>query len=72
MPYTPCNCDRRLEYPLDVMVIAKGAYPDRFSDINLGTWSLDFYKNLYGVDDAKARELRSAQWFDWPGNDTGR
>lgn len=72
MPYTPCNCDRRLEYPLDVMVIASAAYPDRFSDINLGQWSLEFYKSLYGVGDAKAKELRGVQWFDWTENNGGK
>ncbi|MCK9632380.1 MAG: ABC transporter substrate-binding protein [Methanoregula sp.] len=70
MPYTPCNCDRRLEYPLDVMVIARGAYPDRFSDINFGQWTLDFYKNLYGVDETVAKEIRESQWFSWTSNDS--
>lgn len=65
LPWTPCNCARRLEYPIDVMVIAKAAYPERFTDIDLGEWLLDFYKNVYGVDDDAAKALRSAQWMDW-------
>lgn len=64
-PWEPCNCAKRLEYPIDVMVIAKAAYPDRFADIDLGEWLLDFYKNVYGVDDETAEALRSAQWMDW-------
>ena len=64
-PWEPCNCAKRLEYPIDVMVIAKIAYPERFEDIDLGEWLLDFYKNVYGVDDETAKALRSAQWMDW-------
>jgi iron complex transport system substrate-binding protein len=64
-PWEPCNCAKRLEYPIDVMVIAKTAYPDRFEDIDLGEWLLLFYKKVYGVDDDTARALRSAQWMDW-------
>jgi iron complex transport system substrate-binding protein len=65
LPYTSCNCARRLEYPIDVMVIAKAAYPEKFEDIDFGEWLLDFYKNVYGVDDETAKALRSAQWMDW-------
>lgn len=65
LPWSPCNCAKRLEYPIDVMVIAKAAYPDRFQDINLAEWLLDFYKNVYGVDQETAKKLRSAQWMDW-------
>ena len=65
MPWTPCNCGKRLEYPIDVMVIAKIAYPERFEDIELSDWLIEFYKNLYGVDDTDAKGLRSAQWMDW-------
>ena len=64
LPWTPYYSNR-LEYPIDVMVIAKAAYPERFSDIDLGEWLLDFYKKVYGVDDGTAKTLRSAQWMDW-------
>lgn len=64
-PWEPCNCAKRLEYPINVMVIAKAAYPELFEDIDLGEWLLDFYKNVYGVDDDTAKALRSAQWMDW-------
>ncbi|WP_440956576.1 ABC transporter substrate-binding protein [Methanosarcina sp. Mfa9] len=65
LPWSPCNCAMRLEHPIDVMVIAKAAYPERFADIDLGEWLLDFYKNVYGVDEDTAKALRSAQWMDW-------
>ena len=64
LPWTPYYSNR-LEYPIDVMVIAKAAYPERFADIDLEEWLLDFYKNIYGVDEEIAKTLRSAQWMDW-------
>jgi iron complex transport system substrate-binding protein len=65
LPWTPCNCEKRLEYPIDVMVMAKAAYPERFQDIDLSDWLLTFYRNLYGVDRNTAKELRACQWMDW-------
>jgi len=65
LPFMPCNCVRRLEYPIELMVIAKAAYPDQFSDIKVHEWVLDFYQNVYGVDEETAIDLRSAQWMDW-------
>ena len=69
LPWSPCNCAKRLEYPIDVMVIAKAAYPDQFQDIDLAQWLLDFYKNVYGDDRETAEKLRSAQWMDWTTED---
>jgi len=65
MPWTPMNCARRVEYPIDLLIIAKAAYPDKFQDIKINQFALDFYKNVYGVNDTVARELRSNQWLDW-------
>jgi iron complex transport system substrate-binding protein len=65
LPWSPWNCEKRLEYPIDIMVIAKAAYPERFNDIDLASWLLDFYQGLYGVDRETAEKLRSAQWMDW-------
>ncbi len=65
LPWTPCNCEKRLEYPIDIMVMAKAAYPERFQDIDLSEWLLTFYQNLYGVDQNTAKELRACQWMDW-------
>jgi iron complex transport system substrate-binding protein len=72
MPWTPCNCGKRLEYPIDVMVIAKTAYPERFSDIQLSAWLLEFYENLYGVNETQAKQLRSVQWMDWTVGERGQ
>lgn len=65
LPRAGSNCARRYEYPIEVMVIAKAAYPERFEDIDLAEWLLEFYGDLYGVDRATAEELRSAQYMDW-------
>ncbi|SDU63322.1 ABC transporter substrate-binding protein [Desulfobacula phenolica] len=65
LPWSPCNCSKRLEYPIDAMVIATASYPDIFKDITLADWLLDFYKNVYGVDNETAKKLRSVQWMDW-------
>lgn len=65
MPWTPMNCSRRLEYPLDMLIIAKAAYPDRFQDVSVYDFSLKLYKMLYGVDEKKAKGLRSTQLLDW-------
>lgn len=65
LPFTPCNCAKRLEYPIDVMVLARAAYPDRFRDFDPGEWLVSFYRGVYGVDRATAVQLRSAQWLDW-------
>lgn len=63
---TGSNCDAsRLEYPIDLMIIAKACYPNRFNDIKINEWVLDFYTGLYGVDKETAKELRSAQWLNW-------
>lgn len=65
LPYTPHNTARRLEYPVDLMVIAKAAYPEQFADIDLGDWLLTFYQELYCVDEDTAIQQRSAQLMDW-------
>ena len=65
LPWTPCNCAKRIEYPIEIMIMAKACHPELFKDIKMSEWVLDFYKNVYGADDATARGLRSTQWLDW-------
>lgn len=43
-PWTSYNRAKRLEYPIEAMVIAKAAYLDRFADIQLHEWILEFYQ----------------------------
>ena len=65
MPWTPMNCARRVEYPLDMLIIAKAAYPERFADLSVYAFALDFYQKVYNVDEATAKGLRSTQLLDW-------
>lgn len=66
LAFTPRNCDAsRLEYPIDLMIIAKGSYPDRFKDITVSDWALDFYQKLYDVNEETAKGMRSSHWLDW-------
>ena len=65
LPWTPYNWAKRLEYPIEAMIIAKAAYPELFTDITVHEWVLEFYQNVYGVDEETAVGLRSAQWLDW-------
>ncbi len=65
LPWTPMNCARRLEYPLDLLVMAKGAFPRRFADVAVHAWAEEFYRRTYRVDAGQARMLLRAQWLDW-------
>ena len=65
LPYEPRNAARRLEFPIDLMVIAKATYPELFEDIDLKDWTLNFYKDAFGVDSDMARKLWAAQLMDW-------
>ncbi|MBR5881876.1 MAG: ABC transporter substrate-binding protein [Mailhella sp.] len=65
LPWSPMNASRRVEYPLDMLIIAKAAYPALFSDVSVYDFALDFYRQVYGVDENTARGLRSTQLLDW-------
>ena len=65
LPWTPMNCSRRVEYPLDILIIAKASYPELFKDIKVHQFALDFYKKVYNVDNKTAKALRSEQLLDW-------
>lgn len=65
LPWTPMNASRRIEYPLDMLIIAKAAYPERFRDVHVYEFALKFYQEIYGVDETTAKGLRSTQLLDW-------
>lgn len=65
LPWSPMNCSRRVEYPLDMIIMAKAIYPDKFSDIKAHEFILKFYKDVYHVDENTAKALRSEQILDW-------
>lgn len=70
LPWSPMNASRRVEYPLEMLIIAKACYPELFSDISVYDFALDFYQRVYHVDETVARGLRSTQILDWMA-DTG-
>ena len=43
LPWTPCNCAKRIEYPIEIMIMAKACHPELFKDIKISEWVLDFY-----------------------------
>ena len=65
LPWSPMNASRRVEYPLDMLIIAKAAYPALFRDVSVYDFALDFYRQVYGADENTARGLRSTQLLDW-------
>jgi iron complex transport system substrate-binding protein len=65
LPWSPMNCARRLEYPLDLLIMAKGAYPGRFRDLAVHEWALEFYRRTYLINEQQALALRRAQWLEW-------
>jgi iron complex transport system substrate-binding protein len=69
LPWSPLNCARRLEYPLDLLIMAKGTYPDRFRDIAVHDWALAFYRRTYLIDERQALALRRGQWLEWTVDD---
>ena len=64
LPYTSCRTER-LEFPIPLMIEAKAAYPDRFADVNVFQWVLDYYKDMYGIDDETAIQIMVSQRLYW-------
>ncbi len=63
--WNPMNCAPRLEYPLELLLMAKAIYPEKFKDIVYHEYALDFYKRAYHVDDKTAEGLLKTQILDW-------
>ena len=54
-----------IQDPIDLVIMAKGVYPDRFADLAVHDWVLEFYRRTYRVDEGQARLLRRSQWLEW-------
>ncbi len=65
LAFNPMYCSIRLEYPIDMLIVAKASYPELFKDIKVNELILDFYKRVYSVDEITAKKLRSNQILDW-------
>ena len=68
LPYTSCRTER-LEFPIPLMIEAKAAYPDRFADVNVFQWVLDYYKDMYNTDDDTAIQIMVSQRLYWMGKE---
>ncbi len=65
LAWTPMNCARRLEYPIDLLIMAKAAHPGLFADLAVHEWVLRFYQRTYRIGEGQALALRRAQWLEW-------
>jgi len=54
-----------LEFPIEMLIEAKAAYPERFEDVNVGEKLTEHYKALYGLDDDQVEELKVIMGLDW-------
>lgn len=52
-----------IETPIAVLKMAKLAYPDRFADVDVAAEEIAFYREVYGFDEAAAREAIEAQKY---------
>ena len=57
--------DFRLEVPTILLISAKSVYPDRFADIDVGTWLNEYHMALYDLTQEEAQELKVTQQLDW-------
>ncbi len=65
LPWQPMNCAPRLEYPLELLIMAKAIYPERFQDIVFHEFAIDFYKKVYHVNENEAKNLLETQILTW-------
>lgn len=52
-----------VETPIALLKMAKLIYPDRFADVDVEQEEIDFYQDVYGMDEAAAREAIEAQKY---------
>jgi iron complex transport system substrate-binding protein len=52
-----------VETPIALLKIAKVVYPDLFEDIDVEQEEIDFYRDVYGMDEAEAQEAIEAQEY---------
>jgi len=54
-----------LEFPIEMLIEAKGVYPDRFKDINVGEQFTKHLKTIYGLNDEQVKEFKKQMFLDW-------
>ncbi|MDN7024383.1 ABC transporter substrate-binding protein [Methanoculleus sp. FWC-SCC1] len=61
---TPCKSER-LEFPINLMIMAKAVYPDRFSDVDLKLWIREYIVELYGTDENTTDQVVDALMLEY-------
>lgn len=54
-----------LEIPIELLIEAKAAYPDRFADVSVDETLTAHCRNLYGLNDSQIQELKEMMGLDW-------
>lgn len=54
-----------LEFPIEMLIEAKGVYPDRFKDINVSEQFTKHLKTIYGLNDEQVKEFKKQMFLDW-------
>jgi len=52
-----------IETPIALLKIAKLAYPDRFADVDIAAEEVAFYRDVYGLDEQRAKAAIEAQKY---------
>ncbi|GLY25191.1 ABC transporter substrate-binding protein [Micromonospora sp. NBRC 101691] len=52
-----------VETPIALLKMAKLAYPERFADVDVAAEEVAFYREVYGLDEQRAREAIEAQKY---------
>ncbi|MFB3763849.1 MAG: ABC transporter substrate-binding protein [Methanotrichaceae archaeon] len=54
-----------LEFPIEMLIESKAAYPEKFSDVNVGEQLAKHYKAVYGLNDEQVKRLKEEMELDW-------
>ncbi|GAB6266129.1 MAG: iron ABC transporter substrate-binding protein [Methanothrix sp.] len=54
-----------LEFPIEILIEAKAAYPEKFSDVNVGEQLTKHYKAVYDLNEDQVKRLKEEMELDW-------
>jgi iron complex transport system substrate-binding protein len=54
-----------LEFPIEILIEAKAAYPEKFSDVNVGEQLTKHYKEVYDLNEDQVKRLKEEMELDW-------
>lgn len=54
-----------MDYPIEMLIEAKAAYPARFEDVKVCESLTEHYRALYGLNDEEIDELKSIMGLSW-------